>query len=218
MSRRPPPEPAAAMRRSRGRPERGAGPDPEHVLRTALTIFAERGFDDATLRAIAAAAGVDQALVSRRYGSKLGLWKAAVDAVSIAMCDAQDSMAACQAGAAGSAERLVIAIEHFVGFSCRYPELHRFFTREAATPGERRDYVLDRIWWPHEASLLPAMARAEEDGHLPSGVTARSALVMMMGAVALSIEMERSFGPGLDLPQAPVSARLARDIVALLRR
>lgn len=45
----------------------------------ARTLFAERGFDGASVRAIAAEAGVDPALVIRHFGSKEALFLRTVD-------------------------------------------------------------------------------------------------------------------------------------------
>jgi AcrR family transcriptional regulator len=50
------------------------------VLAAARTAFAEKGFDGATIRGIAAAAGVDPALVHHYFGTKDALFLAAVDA------------------------------------------------------------------------------------------------------------------------------------------
>jgi AcrR family transcriptional regulator len=50
------------------------------VLAAARTAFAERGFDGATIRGIATAAGVDPALVHHYFGSKDQLFLAAVQA------------------------------------------------------------------------------------------------------------------------------------------
>jgi AcrR family transcriptional regulator len=50
------------------------------VLAAARTAFAERGFDGASIRAIATAAGVDPALVHHYFGSKDKLFLAAVEA------------------------------------------------------------------------------------------------------------------------------------------
>jgi AcrR family transcriptional regulator len=50
------------------------------VLTAARTAFAERGFDGATIRAIATAAGVDPALVHHYFGSKDQLFLAAIEA------------------------------------------------------------------------------------------------------------------------------------------
>jgi AcrR family transcriptional regulator len=49
------------------------------VLAAARATFAERGFDGATIRSIAAAAGVDPALVHHYFGSKDGLFMAALE-------------------------------------------------------------------------------------------------------------------------------------------
>lgn len=47
------------------------------ILDAARTLFAETGFERATIRAVAAAAGVDPALVMQYFGSKEGLFAAA---------------------------------------------------------------------------------------------------------------------------------------------
>ena len=50
------------------------------MLAAARTAFAERGFDGATIRGIATAAGVDPALVHHYFGNKDKLFLAAVEA------------------------------------------------------------------------------------------------------------------------------------------
>jgi AcrR family transcriptional regulator len=50
------------------------------VLAAAREVFAERGFDGATIRGIAATAGVDPALVHHYFGNKDKLFLAAVEA------------------------------------------------------------------------------------------------------------------------------------------
>lgn len=50
------------------------------MLAAARECFAERGFEGSTIRAIAAAAGVDPALVHHYFGSKEDLFVAAVEA------------------------------------------------------------------------------------------------------------------------------------------
>jgi AcrR family transcriptional regulator len=50
------------------------------VLAAAREAFAERGFDGATIRGIATAAGVDPALVHHYFGTKDALFLAAVEA------------------------------------------------------------------------------------------------------------------------------------------
>lgn len=50
----------------------------EHaILRAARELFAENGFERTTIRAVAARAGIDPALVMQHYGNKEGLFAAA---------------------------------------------------------------------------------------------------------------------------------------------
>jgi len=51
----------------------------EQILGAARAHFAEVGFDSATIRGIAAAAGVDPALISHYFGSKEGVFLEAVE-------------------------------------------------------------------------------------------------------------------------------------------
>jgi len=57
----------------------GASGTREAIADAARRMFAERGYDRTSIRAVAAAAGVDQALVSHFYGSKQRLFVAVVD-------------------------------------------------------------------------------------------------------------------------------------------
>jgi len=79
-----PRDPGAATRVTRDAP-RGAGRRPgesgtrEAILDAARAAFAEAGYDRATLRGIAATAAVDPALVLHYFGSKEGLFEAALE-------------------------------------------------------------------------------------------------------------------------------------------
>ncbi|MGP4109890.1 TetR/AcrR family transcriptional regulator [Streptomyces sp. 4N509B] len=73
----------AARRRRRGRPPRAAAEDGapgarERILASARAEFAERGYDRASVRAIARGADVDPALVHHYFGTKERVFYAAV--------------------------------------------------------------------------------------------------------------------------------------------
>src|SRR3546814_12820210 len=52
-------------------------------VQTCALPISDQGFDATGLRDIAADAGVDVALISYKFGSKLGLWKAVVERVGV---------------------------------------------------------------------------------------------------------------------------------------
>ncbi|HEY2203652.1 MAG TPA: TetR family transcriptional regulator [Pseudonocardia sp.] len=49
------------------------------IVSTARRLFADRGYQGTTIRAVAAEAGIDPSMVMRYYGNKEGLFAAAVD-------------------------------------------------------------------------------------------------------------------------------------------
>jgi AcrR family transcriptional regulator len=68
--------PQGIMRR-RGRPRRAAGDGArEDIVRAARRAFAERGYDDVSLRAVARDAGVDPALIHHYFQDKAELFAA----------------------------------------------------------------------------------------------------------------------------------------------
>jgi AcrR family transcriptional regulator len=68
---------AEAERRRPGRPA-GVSDTRERILTSARKLFARNGIHNASIRAVAAAAGVDSALVHHYYGTKEQLFAAAV--------------------------------------------------------------------------------------------------------------------------------------------
>lgn len=83
----------------------GAGGTRDKILAAARSHFAEAGFDNATIRGIAGAAGVDPALVLHYFGSKEGVFRAAVNLP----IDPEEFLPRLlQAGLDGLGERLVL--------------------------------------------------------------------------------------------------------------
>jgi len=75
------------------------GPDTREVILTAAgELFAELGFERTTMRAVAARADVDPALIHHYFGNKEGLVKAMID--SVFRDDQQDAAAAMSTGTA----------------------------------------------------------------------------------------------------------------------
>lgn len=64
--------------RGRGRPK-GGSDSRERILSAAVAEFGERGYESATIRSIAARAGVDSALVHHYFGTKADLFAEAAD-------------------------------------------------------------------------------------------------------------------------------------------
>lgn len=74
-----PPERHTRTPRTGRRPGATSTETREAILAAAQRLFAERGYEHASMRAIAAEAGVDAALITHFYGSKAKLLAAAID-------------------------------------------------------------------------------------------------------------------------------------------
>ncbi|MEV4740586.1 TetR family transcriptional regulator [Streptomyces sp. NPDC049555] len=94
--------------RRRGRPARteaGSGPGArERILGAARAEFAEHGYDKASIRGIAKAAGVDPALVHHYFGPKEQIFAAAVEVTMTPALGAPDTVA--EGDPEGAGERL----------------------------------------------------------------------------------------------------------------
>lgn len=138
-------------------PSRGRRPGPsdtrEALLAAAASRFAELGYDRASLRGIAAEAGVDQKLIAHYFGSKERLFVAAIGMP----LDPGELLPAVLAGGRRSLRRrladlLVTVLEQ--------PELHERLTgvvRGAATSPElarmMREFLTRAVFEPVAAQL-----------------------------------------------------------------
>jgi TetR/AcrR family transcriptional regulator len=182
------------QRRARGRPRKEDAPEPELILEAALRSFARLGYGGVTLRGIAREADVDSSLIARRYDGKFGLWRAVVDHVSAQL--AQIDKDATPADTARN--RLDRMIARFVSLSLAMPDFGRFFIDEIAQPGERRNYIVSRIWEVHRAAMLPVTEAAASEQLIPDGCSPHIYVAMLVGAVAMPLMMRSVALPDLD--------------------
>jgi len=87
------------LNKSRGRP-RGNPPTKARIADAAKELFLEQGYRGTTVRAVAARAGVDQALISYHFGSKQGLFGATVQLPCSGSLALSDAVAGDRAGLA----------------------------------------------------------------------------------------------------------------------
>lgn len=156
---------AVSAKRRRGRPSHDDLPPvpDEQCLDIALEAFAERGFEGASLREIATASGVSHGLLNARFGSKLGLWTAAVDQgmgrLHRRMVDFQTRLP----GDAGIEQRMLAACIDFLESVAEFPAIIQLMNIEGARRSERLDYIVTTFFrgrnWPIADLLEEGRAR-----------------------------------------------------------
>lgn len=174
----------------------------ERILAEARALFAERGFDRTTIRAVAAEAGVDPALVMQHFGSKQELFRRAA-------LTAYDAVGTGDDGAPGDPDRLLDLLVTMTGVKlAELPETSLPLLRSMLTHQESADHLraaqaehVERI-----AAALPG-----EDAEL------RAAMVV---ALILGVSVERHLIglPGLHDADPERIAAVMRDCFAALIR
>jgi AcrR family transcriptional regulator len=135
----------------------------DRILAAATDLFAERSFDGATTRDIAARAGVTQPLLNYHYRSKDELWRAAVASLFEALVQ---SMAA-QVEELRDVDDLTAAklrVRQFVLFSAAHPQLHRIITQESKADSPRMDHLVEHHVRPLYESTVALFEHLVRDG------------------------------------------------------
>jgi len=121
------------------------------LLKAAVRLFAERGYDAIGTREIEAAAGVNRGLITYHFGSKEALWKAAIESL---FDDHSEDLALAERGAEGldPVDKLGNVIRRFVEYSARRPELNRIMVQEGKHDDWRLAWIVDRHVKPYYAT------------------------------------------------------------------
>ncbi|MGQ0831676.1 MAG: TetR/AcrR family transcriptional regulator [Microthrixaceae bacterium] len=188
------------------------------VLRVALDLFSERGFEGASTRLIAERAGVTQPTLSYHFASKDDLWRSAVDDLFERL---RSSIAARHSGLRGVDDRTVatLMVRHFVEFSSENPQLHRIIMQESTHAGPRLDWLVDAHVRPLYENAVAIFQRLRGDKPL-SPVAAAHLYYLLTGAGAtvfvMAPECERL--TGVDPFESEFVAAHADLVVELVLR
>jgi AcrR family transcriptional regulator len=176
--------------RSRGRRHGSEISGREALLGAALSAFAANGYEATSLRAIAASADVDMALVARLFGSKMELWVAVVDHLAERQAvGRQKLMTLAILAAHDPAEAMRRFIRMFVEISYHGPEVPAFIMQESGSPSERLDILAERLLCPFQKAYGPIIDAAIRAGVVKAP---HPELFTRMMFCAISMPMARS--------------------------
>lgn len=186
----------------------------EAVLDAALKLFAERGFEGASIRDIAERAAISHAVIRQHFGAKHELWRAAVEQMFSRF---QAEMDPDSWGADKPLEeRLEAFLRNYVIYCARHPEHVRIMMHESLGESERLDWMVETYIAPAHRSIEPLLRAAMEAGHVPQMPII--SLVYTIAAAAQSVfalgaEARRIYG--VDTSAAASVSQHAQALVAL---
>jgi AcrR family transcriptional regulator len=136
------------------------------ILRAALSEFAERGFDGASVRNIARRIDQRFQLVTYYFRTKDELWRAVAEDAFTRIRKAWDEQVPDEA-ACSAAERLRLEYYLFFRFTIENPDFHQFMLQEMRVEGPRFEWVMKNCLDPLMGRLLPQIRAAQAAAELP---------------------------------------------------
>jgi TetR/AcrR family transcriptional regulator len=172
------------------------------ILKAALSEFADRGFEAASIRSIAERTGLQHPLITYHYPTKDALWRAAAEYAFEQIREKWDT-SGLELSDAAPIDHLRAEYRAVFYYTAAFPEFHRFMRQEAMYDNPRLRWVAETILAPLIDRLLPQIRAAQRDGDLP----AIEPIVFHYMMISLTA-MLAGFGPEMRIisrarPQAP---------------
>jgi AcrR family transcriptional regulator len=194
--------------RSRGDETRSA------VLASGRLLFAQKGFDGASVRDITSGAGVNLGAVTYHFGSKRGLYGAVLRAVLTPLVDRVGAVASAEGT---SLDRLARVIDVFFDHLAANPDMPRLMLQEI-TAGKTPPPEVLAIVRRNAGHVVRILEGGRADGTIRVAHPFLSALSVVSQPIFLAIAapMIRELG-GIDLTDPSARDAVADHVKAFVR-
>jgi AcrR family transcriptional regulator len=135
------------------------------ILQAALSEFAERGFDAASIRNIAIRTGLQHPLITYHYRTKEILWKAVAENAFAEIRKLWDE--GITDNRCTPLESLRAKYSAFLRFTIIHLDFHHFMLRERRPGNPRLPWLVNTILLPTMKRLLPEIRSAQKRNELP---------------------------------------------------
>lgn len=190
---RPPPSTKTSIQKSARKPGRQSAEIADQtkleIIRAALSVFAQSGFEAASLRDIAADAASTHSLIRHHFGSKEGVWRAVVDYAVLQYTQLLETTLEPPSDNQTSdpVDILRSVLRSMLLVSASHSEVAKLLMREGGQEGTRLDYLLERLL-QSQGRLIPLLLEVQKLGYLKQfdpPMFLLSLLVMGDGPLAL---------------------------------
>ncbi len=137
------------------------------LLDAALSEFAAHGFEGASTRSIATAAGTHQPQINYHFESKDELWRAAVDHLFAQLDEAVARHLRAMPPPSDERQRFACGVRAFVRAAAELPELNRIMVQEATIDSARLTWIVEHHTRARFEVLTADWRRLRGDGAVP---------------------------------------------------
>jgi TetR/AcrR family transcriptional regulator len=181
-------------RRGRGRPGKDRPNGALLLLQAGQSAFARHGFEGASLRRIAAAAGVDPALAAHHFGSKEALWEAVIERFALYLAPYIVELRDLHTqGQIPIRARIETAFRQLIAAVCGEPESGMLISRISAERGEKLDLLVEKLIRPYHDAFEPLLQEAMRE-RLIAEQSLEVLYFMLLHAVTMSVSFRHVLG------------------------
>ena len=152
------------------------------LVNAAIRLIVERGTEKTTLRALGEAAGYSRGLVTYRFGSKTGLFKAVIKSVSDSWLLQMRRSVEDRTGL----DAIVATTRGYFEFVMRSPEdirAMRILFHQASEPGSGLEEIVNRVHLLQREQVAAWVTDGQAAGNVASHINAASFAVRFVGCI-----------------------------------
>ena len=138
------------------------------ILKAALTEFAEKGFEGASIRNIGQRTGLQRPLITYHYKTKEILWRSVAEHLFAEIRTRWKFNAPLDA-TLSPRDFVREVCRTFLGFMAEYHDFHKFMLRESRPNNPRLTWLTQTFLAPVLDRFVPNIRLAQEAGDLPPG-------------------------------------------------
>lgn len=187
---------------------------PERLLAVARELFARRGYDGTSVRAITTRARANLGAITYHFGSKRALYHKVIEAIAEPF---GDLVAAAAAGPGPPLDRIEAIVRSFFAYMEAHPEMPGIMIREMASERPIPPPIA-RTMQRNVGSLSRVIAQGQSEGSIRPGepfLLAMSVVAQPMHFALRVRLIER--GLGLDLRNPEMRARIVAHALRVTR-
>lgn len=173
----------------------------EALLRAAKKVFAQNGFERATVKDIADEAGVNVSLVSYHFNGKENLFRECVQSYGEERLASTERFLKTPTSVDDFRVRLTVYLEDYLLTALREPDTMLIMHRECIGQNPLTSDLFEGLFLKGVKNLIRFFSEGAEKGFLAGGVDPHYAVLTVMGAIIHAIQMnpkhEKMFKLGL---------------------
>lgn len=184
------------------------------LLGAASQVFAEKGFDGASVREITSRAGVNLGAITYHFGSKAGLFEAVLSSHQAPLVE---KMEAAAWGSGTTLERLEAVVRTHFAHLAEHPDVRRLMSQVLLGPGDLPEAAGQgvRRMMGVVASLI---ARGQSEGVFRNGDPRLLTIAVMSQPIMLNVmRAPLRAGPQIEMEDAAVRADLLANALRFIR-